>query len=166
LQKKHGLKKIAIVDYDIHHGNGTQDIFFDDGSVFYMSVHRFPFYPGSGSEDETGLNAGQGATLNFPLYHGAGEHEYLDALETGLRKGVVPFAPDFILISAGFDAYEYDPLGGLGVTVNGFHKATELIVQTAQKVCGGKIVSALEGGYNTKELPLCIAAHLKALLHV
>lgn len=164
LQKKHGVKKIAILDFDIHHGNGTQDIFYEDPDVFYASVHLSPFFPGTGSARETGAGAGEGATYNIPLSHHHGEDDYVEAVEKLLEEGIKPFKPEFLMISAGFDPYENDPLSGLGVSIEGFYRITKPIIEAAEELCGGKVVSCLEGGYNLDMIPMCIEAHLKALM--
>jgi len=163
-QKKHHLKKIAIVDWDLHHGNGTQDAFYDDDSVLFCSLHRYPYYPGSGSEMENGSGKGKGFTVNIPLPGNISNKEYLDKFSKLLDKTVKPFKPDFIFISAGFDTYKDDPLGGLGMEVEDYASLTHMVTAVADECCQGRVVSTLEGGYDLQGLPLCIEAHLSALL--
>ncbi|MBI4834086.1 MAG: histone deacetylase [Planctomycetes bacterium] len=163
LQKKHKIKKVAIIDWDLHHGNGTQEAFYDDSSVLYISLHRYPYYPGTGHEDESGSNGGKGFTVNFPLDYSASRKDFFSSFEKAL-KTAESFKAEFILISAGFDTYKDDPLGGLGLEVEDYFKLTEMTRTMADKLCKGRIVSALEGGYSLDGIPLCIEAHLKALV--
>ncbi|MEW6025788.1 MAG: histone deacetylase [Planctomycetota bacterium] len=162
-QKKHGLKKIAIIDWDLHHGNGTQEAFWNDDSVLFCSLHRYPYYPGSGSEAETGSGKGKGFTVNIPVSDHISSREYLDKFRQLMDDKVRPFSPDLILISAGFDGYKNDPLGGLGLEIADFAAMTQMVRAAADECCAGRIVSALEGGYDIQGLPLCIEAHLSAL---
>lgn len=162
-QKKHGLRKIAIFDWDVHHGNGTQDIFYDDPSVLYFSIHRYPFYPGSGESDETGTGNGNGFTINKPFYYGTAREDILKETSAVLTKQFREFKPDLIIISAGFDGYKNDPIGGIGLDINDYRKMTEMVVETANKCCEGRIVSTLEGGYDLNGLPLCVEAHLESM---
>ena len=157
-------KKILIVDWDLHHGNGTQNTFYKDDAVFYFSMHQFPFYPGSGREDETGSGKGEGFTMNIPLISGRSEDEYIKNFEQALKKIEFVFQPDLVLISAGFDAHELDPIGGMLITSDGYYKLTEITVQFAQKHCGGRIISFLEGGYSFNGLSEGVYEHLKCLL--
>jgi acetoin utilization deacetylase AcuC-like enzyme len=163
LQKKHGLDKIAILDWDVHHGNGTQHAFEEDASVLYISLHQYPFYPGTGSAWETGAGRGKGATLNCPMEAGSGNREY----ETAFTEKIIPklkeFKPQAVVISAGFDAHERDPLARMGLTTEFFGWMTERVMEIAGQYSEGRIVSLLEGGYNLRELPGCIGAHLKKL---
>ncbi len=161
---QHSLKKVLIVDWDVHHGNGTQDAFYDDNTVLYFSTHRYPFYPGTGGEDETGTGKGRGLTVNCPISAGAGDEEYVRLFEEKLLPAADDFAPDIVFISAGFDAYENDPLGGMGVTHGGFGQMTQIIKEIAERHCGGRIVSVLEGGYDIDGLALCVESHVKILL--
>ncbi len=157
-----GLERVAIVDFDVHHGNGTQDTFYADPSVFYLSLHRYPFYPGTGLRDERGAGAGVGTTLNFPLPSWTPPKEYHAAYETGLAA-VREFRPELLILSAGFDAYEWDPLGGLNLRRDDFRVLTERARELAAAVCGGRLVSVLEGGYHIAALPELVEAHLDAL---
>jgi len=161
--KKHGIKKIAIIDWDLHHGNGTQEAFWTDDTVLFCSLHRYPYYPGSGSEAETGSGKGAGFTINIPVAGYISSQEYLDKFNRLMTDVVRPFKPDFIFISAGFDSYKNDPLGGLGMEISDYGELTKMVRAVADETCQGRIVSALEGGYNIQELPLCIEAHLAAL---
>ncbi|MEW6088585.1 MAG: histone deacetylase [bacterium] len=164
LQKHLNHQKILIIDWDAHHGNGTQDAFYDDPSVLYFSTHRYPFYPGSGSSEEKGDGKGFGFNINVPLPSGSGDKEYISAFEKILIPAAEKFKPEFILISAGFDAHIEDPLGGMAVTDEGFKRLTEITINLSKKHCGNKIVSVLEGGYSLKALPKTIAAHLEVLM--
>ncbi len=163
LQRAHAIQRVLIVDWDYHHGNGTQDIFYEDGSVFYFSTHHYGAYPGTGAPHETGAGAGQATTLNVPLPVGASDAQILLALETRLIPAAQAFRPDFLLISAGFDAMRGDLLGCFDVTPQGFAAMTQLLRDFADQHCGGKIVSVLEGGYRLDGLAECVAAHLEVL---
>ncbi|MBI5359019.1 MAG: histone deacetylase [Planctomycetes bacterium] len=165
-QKKHGMDKIAIFDWDVHHGNGTQDIFYEDPSVLYFSIHRFPFYPGSGETDETGAGKGKGFTINKPFYYGTTRDDMLKKTSGVLTKQFREFKPDLIIISAGFDGYKNDPVGGMGLEIEDYKKMTRMAVEAANECCEGRMVSTLEGGYDLHGLPLCIEAHLKSMNEV
>jgi acetoin utilization deacetylase AcuC-like enzyme len=145
-----GLKRIIIVDWDLHHGNGTQHSFEDDPSIVYFSTHQYPFYPGTGAHNETGTGKGEGFTINVPLSTGFGDGEYLVIFERILKPVALEFKPDIILVSAGFDIYEKDPLGGMNVTTEGFAGITSALMEIAESCCNGRIVIALEGGYHVK----------------
>jgi acetoin utilization deacetylase AcuC-like enzyme len=147
LQTRHGIKRVLIVDYDAHHGNGTQDIFYDDDSVFYFSVHQHPFYPGTGRPAETGNGKGAGFTLNVALIAGSGDNTILAAFREKLKPVMETFKPEFVLVSAGFDGHKDDPLGGLGYTDDGYAKMTEDLLEIADRYASGHIVFLLEGGY-------------------
>jgi acetoin utilization deacetylase AcuC-like enzyme len=162
LQTKHGVERIAIVDWDLHHGNGTQDAFFSDATVLYASTHQFPLFPGSGRRSERGAGAGQGFTLNIPLAAGSGDTDYLRVFREEIAPAIRKFQPGAILISAGFDAYIGDPLGGMQVTAEGFAALTRELVAAAKTLCQGRIISVLEGGYDLEGLPACVAAHVQA----
>lgn len=164
LQHRHGLKKIMIIDWDVHHGNGTQHIFEEDPTVFYFSVHQFPLYPGTGRADEHGRGAGEGYTLNCPLPPGKGDDEYMTVFEKSLRPAVEVFRPDFILISAGFDAHRDDPLANMGVTEEGFGEMTRRVKDWARVHCHGRLLSCLEGGYNLGALARSVERHLNVCL--
>ncbi|MBM3212397.1 histone deacetylase [Candidatus Poribacteria bacterium] len=163
IQKKHSLSKVLIVDWDVHHGNGTQDFFYDDPSVLYFSIHQSPFYPGTGSKEEKGIGKGYGYTINIPLPAGSGDEDYKKAFLEILKPKALEFKPDFILISAGFDAYKDDPLGGMNITVKGYSEMTRIIRDIADKCCHGRIVSILEGGYDLNGLADSVESHIFAL---
>ena len=163
VQAVHGIHRVLIVDWDVHHGNGTQAAFYRDADVAYVSVHQWPLYPGTGSADERGEGPGAGRTLNLPLKAGSGDREFLAALDAGLAFGE-KFRPEFIFISAGFDAHRDDPLGDLAVTEDGYAEATRRVRRVADRCAAGRIVSTLEGGYGEDALGRSVVAHLKALL--
>jgi acetoin utilization deacetylase AcuC-like enzyme len=163
-QKRHGLGKVLIVDWDVHHGNGTQDIFYEDGSVLFCSTHQHPWYPGTGAAAETGRGAGLGTTLNFPLPAGSGRKEVLGALETRLATAVDKFRPELVLVSAGFDSRAGDPLGRFTLDDGDFAALTKLLRQFADTHAQGRLVSVLEGGYNLTGLASAATAHAGALL--
>jgi acetoin utilization deacetylase AcuC-like enzyme len=164
-QGKYGLRKVLIVDWDVHHGNGTQAAFYEDPTVLYFSVHRSPFYPGSGAETETGSGPGEGYTVNVPLPTGSGDEAYVKAFEEVLKPKALSFRPDFVFISAGFDAHDGDPLGGMKVTTDGYARLTRIVTGIADQCCEGRVVSVLEGGYNTKAVAESVEAHLRVLLN-
>jgi acetoin utilization deacetylase AcuC-like enzyme len=157
------LNKILIVDFDVHHGNGTQDVFYDASQVGFLSIHRYPFYPGTGAKDEPGTGAGLGATLNGPLPYGTPRSEYHAAFRAGLETLAKRIRPDLVLISAGFDAHAEDPVGDLGLEVEDFEILTKEVVSVAETHAQGRIVSVLEGGYNVPMLAGCVAVHLGAM---
>jgi acetoin utilization deacetylase AcuC-like enzyme len=164
VQKKYKLSKVLIVDWDVHHGNGTQAAFYEDPSVLYFSVHRCPFYPGTGAEKERGADRGLGFTVNAPLPAGSGDDEFRDALADKLLPAARAFGPDFVFISAGFDAHRDDPLGGMKVTAAGFAELTRMVKELAGWCCQGRIVSLLEGGYDLAGLANSVDAHVRALM--
>ena len=164
VQKKHGIKKVAIIDWDRHHGNGTQEAFYEDDTVLFCSLHRYPYYPGSGASSENGQGKGKGFTANLPLDGHLSSQDYIDAFAALINNAVKPFKPEFIFISAGFDTYAHDPLGGLGLEAEDYASLTKMVMEASREAgCQGRIVSALEGGYDLQGLPLCIEAHLAAL---
>lgn len=163
LQKKYGLKRVLIVDWDVHHGNGTQSIFYEDPSVFYFSAHQYPFYPGTGSAEEKGKGPGNGSTLNVPLKAGCGDAEYREVFKKIFYPRAREFAPEFVLISAGFDAHQNDPLGHMNVTSAGYAWMTEAVKAVALESAGGRIVSLLEGGYDLDALAESVASHIESL---
>ncbi len=156
--------KILIIDFDVHHGNGTQHIFEEDDTVFYYSLHQYPFYPGTGSENETGKGAGVGYTCNRPLPSGTGDNSYLDALETDLLEIEKKFQAGLVIISAGFDAHKNDPLAGMMLSEEAYWKFTEIISRYAWRYGEGRILSVLEGGYHLTALADCVAAHIDSLI--
>jgi acetoin utilization deacetylase AcuC-like enzyme len=143
-----GLARVAIVDWDVHHGNGTQDIFWEDPSVLFISLHQFPYYPGSGASEEIGGGPGKGATVNLPLPAGSGDAEYCAAVNEVVVPALKAFRPELILCSAGFDAYVDDPLAGMNVTGAGFALIARAVRRAADELCGGRMVCLLEGGYD------------------
>lgn len=162
-QQVFGLKRVLIVDWDVHHGNGTQDIFYEDDSVFFFSTHQSPLYPGTGKATETGRGEGIGTTLNCPLPAGSGRTEVFDAFENKLRPAMESFQPELILISAGFDSRKGDPLGGFELTDSDFTDLTSLVRDLAKHSARGRVVSLLEGGYNLAGLASAVTAHVQAL---
>ena len=162
-QKTHGIERVAILDWDVHHGNGTQDIFYEDGSVFYFSTHEDGIFPHTGHASETGAKKGKNTTFNIPLKAGAGDAQVIEAWNAPLYKKLKRFKPDLILVSAGFDAAEPDPLGDFKMTPDGFSQLTTIVRGYADEFCNGRLVSVLEGGYNPQSLADCIKAHLKAM---
>lgn len=164
-QQNYEVEKVVIIDFDVHHGNGTQHIFEADPTVMYVSLHQYPFYPGSGSADEIGSGDAKGTTVNYPLNLGVGDNEFIDIFDNSLSDKVLKYNPDLIIISAGFDAHVNDPIGGLRVTTEGYHNISKTITKIAGEVCDGKIISALEGGYNLKALAESVEMHLKVLVN-
>ena len=163
-QAELGLERVAIIDWDVHHGNGTQDIFFDDGSVFYFSTHQHPWYPGTGAVHETGRGKGANTTLNAPLPAGSGMEEIEAAFRQAFLPKVREFKPDLIIISAGFDSRVGDPLGNFQLTDADFVHLTRILIELAGEFADGKLVSVLEGGYNQQGLAEAVAAHLAELI--
>lgn len=163
LQKNHGIGKIAIIDWDVHHGNGTEAVFLEDPGVFYASTHEQGIYPFTGSAEERGQGKGAGTTLNLPLPHGSGGSLAIGVWDEILVPAVERFAPEFILISAGFDARAGDPVGGLCWDDETFAELTARAVALAEKHCGGKLISVLEGGYCPQGLAAAVLAHIGAL---
>jgi acetoin utilization deacetylase AcuC-like enzyme len=164
LQAVHGLSRILIVDWDVHHGNATQHTFEDDDGVFYFSIHQWPLYPGTGARSERGIESGRGTTLNAPMGSGSGDEEYLRALQTELLPAARQFEPEFVLISAGFDAHQDDPLSATRVTSRGYAEMTRCILQIASECCHGRLVSILEGGYHLPALVESVHEHVIALM--
>ena len=163
-QRRHGLERVLIVDWDVHHGNGTEDIFYSDPTVFYFSTHQWPLYPGTGRADETGEGPGVGTTMNFPFPAGSGREEILGAVETSLAPAAEWFRPEFVVISAGFDSRLGDPLGRFTLTDGDFADLTHAVIGIAARHAGGRVVSVLEGGYNLDGLASATAAHVEALM--
>ena len=159
-QKQHGLGRVAIIDWDVHHGNGTQAIFWDDPSILYASTHQMPLYPGTGAASETGA----GNIFNAPLSEGDEGDEFREAMTERVFPAVEKFAPELIIISAGFDAHWRDPLAGVNLREEDFGWATEAIMGLADKHCGGRIVSLLEGGYDLTGLADSVAIHVATLM--
>ncbi len=162
-QKHHGRERVLIVDWDVHHGNGTQAIFYEDPTVLYFGVHQRGIYPGTGAVGETGAGKGEGTTLNVPLPAGSGDAELIEAFERKLVPAALAFGPDFVIVSAGFDAHKDDPLGGMAVTAEGFAELTRIVRRIADECSEGRIVSVLEGGYDLDALAESAVAHVGAL---
>jgi acetoin utilization deacetylase AcuC-like enzyme len=157
------IERVFIFDWDVHHGNGTQQLFEERDDVYYASIHRYPFYPGTGAAREIGIGRGRGYTRNIPLEQGLGDSSYLRALEEQILPAIDEYQPDAILISAGFDAHKRDPLGGMSVSENAFGEMSRRIVEAAGKHSEGRVLSLLEGGYDPEALAASIAQHLEAL---
>jgi acetoin utilization deacetylase AcuC-like enzyme len=155
LVKVRGMRRVLILDWDVHHGNGTQDIFYESSEVLYMSIHQYPFYPGTGWLDQIGNGAGAGFTVNAPVPATLGDSEYLKIFDRLLLPIARQFKPEFVLISAGFDAHYRDPLGGMRITESGFLAMTRRLMRLADECCEGKVVAALEGGYDLRALAAC-----------
>lgn len=166
--QQRGAERVLIIDWDVHHGNGTQDIFYDDEHVGFLSIHRYGwgFYPGTGAADETGTGRGLGTTFNVPLPVGIERAEYRRAVENALAEAASKVRPDLVLISAGFDAHRDDPIGGLGLEVEDFATLTQMVQAVADSHCAGRVVSCLEGGYNLDALAAGVVAHLNELLRL
>jgi acetoin utilization deacetylase AcuC-like enzyme len=163
-QRRHGCRDVFIIDWDVHHGNGTQAAFYDDPSVFYFSIHQWPFYPGSGSVREKGAGAGAGFTLNAPMPAGCGDDEYVRVFEHQVLPAMDRFHPAAVIISAGFDAHRDDPLAGMKVTESGYAALTRLVHDAVDRLCPGRLVSILEGGYDLDALASSVETHLSVLL--
>jgi acetoin utilization deacetylase AcuC-like enzyme len=163
-QRRHGVGKVLIVDWDVHHGNGTQDAFYGDGSVLFFSSHQHPWYPGTGRRHETGRGEGLGMTVNAPLPAGSGFAEILGELETRLEPALAQVRPELVVVSAGFDSRVDDPLGRFTVTDEEFAALTRPVMDYARAYAGGRLVSVLEGGYNLATLGGVVAAHVKGLM--
>jgi acetoin utilization deacetylase AcuC-like enzyme len=159
-QERLHCERVLIVDWDLHHGNGTQHSFEEDPTVLFFSTHQYPYYPGTGDFGETGKGKGRGYTVNVPFPVGCGDEEYLAVYERILKPVAMDFKPDLILVSAGFDIYEGDPLGGMRVTPAGFAALTRSVMDTAQACCGGRLVLTLEGGYSVEGLAVSVKSVL------
>lgn len=164
-QKKHGMARVLIADWDVHHGNGTQDIFYNDGSVFFFSTHQSPWYPGTGAAGETGEGSGKGATMNCPFPAGSGRAELIGVFRERLVPAMDSFRPELVIISAGFDSRLGDPLGQFRLTDEDFADLTRMLMDVADKHSGGRLVSVLEGGYSLTGLAAGVASHVKTLTH-
>ncbi|HDL03736.1 MAG TPA: histone deacetylase [candidate division Zixibacteria bacterium] len=159
----HGLKRVAVVDWDVHHGNGTQHTFYGREDLLFISMHRYPFYPGTGAKNECGAGDGIGFTLNIPLPPGSDDKKYLDEFNMKVIPRLTQFDPQFIIISCGFDSHRDDPLGGMNLTETAFGEMTALLVKVAEKHGEGRVLSIFEGGYNSHANGLCLYNHLKEL---
>jgi acetoin utilization deacetylase AcuC-like enzyme len=163
-QQRYGIARAVIVDWDVHHGNGTQDIFYADPSVFFFSTHQWPLYPGTGRADETGEGLGEGTTLNFPFPAGSGRNQILGAVLAALVPAMRDFRPELVLVSAGFDSRIDDLLGQFTLTDEDFADLTDAVMEIADDYAGGRLVSVLEGGYNLSGLASAAASHVGMLL--
>ena len=163
LKQVHGAKRVLIVDWDVHHGNGTQEAFYDDASVLFISTHQFPYYPGTGAIDEIGANGGKGYTINIPLPAGCADAEYLRVFQEIVVPASDKFEPEWILVSAGFDSHRRDPLGGMNLTEEGFGAMAQILLRLAERHAGGKIAFLLEGGYDLAALNNSVAAVLNTM---
>ena len=164
LQRRHAMARVLIVDWDVHHGNGTQHTFEDDPTVLFFSTHQYPFYPGTGRATETGEGRGAGATINVPMNAGEGDDTYREVFQKVLLPAADAFQPDFVIVSAGFDAHKDDPLASMGLTEEGYADLTRMVVSIARRHSRGRLLSCLEGGYNLQALAASVERHLLALL--
>lgn len=163
-QQSHGLERVLIVDWDVHHGNGTQDAFYEEEGVYFYSAHRWPFYPGTGTKEETGQGNGRGTIFNLPLSFGISRKDYHEAFHNVLSDAAARCQPQVILLSAGFDAHHADPVGSLGLESEDFAPLTSLMKDVAHQYCGGRLISLLEGGYNLEALAESVSIHLDTLV--
>jgi acetoin utilization deacetylase AcuC-like enzyme len=165
VQKEYGIKKVAIIDFDVHHGNGTQHIFDRDPTVFYYSIHEHPSfaYPGTGREFEVGIGEGDGYTVNSPVLPGKGDEDYRRMIMQDLVPAIKKFQPEFLILSAGFDAHQSDLMSGTNLSTDGYDFVSEVIMNLANRFTDGKVVSVLEGGYNLDVLPILVENHIKML---
>ena len=159
-QSRFGVERVAVLDWDVHHGNGTQEIFEEDPSVYYFSVHQSPLYPFTGAEREKGTGEGTGYTMNVPVSAGSGDEVFIDVLRGMILPAMKAYQPDLFILSAGFDAHVEDPLSGTLVTDAGFRAMSRLVLDFAEDACGGRLVSVLEGGYDLEALGRCVADHV------
>ncbi len=162
-QRHPEVERVAVIDWDVHHGNGTQGIFYDDPSVFFFSAHQYPWYPGTGARGETGIGRGRGYTLNAPLRAGTPPAEHRRVFEAALEEIGAKFKPDFVIVSAGFDSHRDDPLGQLRLEDEDFISMTRSVKEWAREACGGRLISCLEGGYNLETLGPTVRAHVRTL---
>jgi acetoin utilization deacetylase AcuC-like enzyme len=161
--KHFGLGRVLVVDFDVHHGNGTQDAYYQNGEVYFFSIHRSPFYPGTGAAHETGSGRGLGTKFNLPVRFGTPRRTYLEQFHTTLEQAAARARPELLLLSAGFDAHRADPVGSLGLETEDFGPITRLLVDVADQYCRGRIISLLEGGYNVHALAESVQCHMEAL---
>ena len=165
VQKKYGVTRVLIVDWDVHHGNGTQHSFEQDPSVLFFSTHQYPHYPGTGRAAERGKGVGEGSTINVPMEAGEGDDEYCAVFQKSLVPAADAFKPEFVIISAGFDAHKDDPLAGMGLTEAGYAELTSIVAGIAKRHANSRILSSLEGGYNLTALAHSVDAHINALFN-
>jgi acetoin utilization deacetylase AcuC-like enzyme len=164
LQRRHGIERVLIVDWDVHHGNGTQHTFYGDPTVLFFSTHQYPYYPGTGRATERGEGKGEGATVNVPMTQGQGDEDYCEVFERVLVPAADDFKPEFVIISAGFDAHRDDPLAGMALTEDGYGALSRIVLNVAGRHCQGRVLSCLEGGYNLQALSASVERHLLAML--
>jgi acetoin utilization deacetylase AcuC-like enzyme len=164
IQQQYGLQRVLIVDWDVHHGNGTQHAFYDDDSVMFFSTHQFPYYPGTGRATEAGEGQGKGLTINVPFVGGQGDDEYREVFQNVLVPAANTFKPEFVVISAGFDAHRDDPLASMDLTAQGYAELTGIVASIAKNFSGGRVLSCLEGGYHLHALAESVDHHLLSLL--
>ncbi|MBS0171302.1 MAG: histone deacetylase [Nitrospira sp.] len=163
-QKRHGMQRVLIVDWDVHHGNGTQHSFERDPSVLFFSTHQYPHYPGTGCATESGIGAGEGYTINVPMEAGEGDDDYRAVFQKVLIPAADAFKPDLVIVSAGFDAHRDDPLASMGLTEQGYADLTAIVAGIATRHCAGRLLSSLEGGYNLTALAASVERHVQALI--
>jgi len=163
-QKRYGLQRVLIVDWDVHHGNGTQHSFETDPTVFFFSTHQYPHYPGTGRATESGVGPGEGSTINVPMEAGEGDDDYRAVFQKVLIPAADAFKPELVIISAGFDAHRDDPLASMGLTEDGYEELTSIVAGIAQRHCRGRLLSSLEGGYNLTALAASVERHIRALV--
>lgn len=159
----HGLERVAVVDWDVHHGNGTQDAFYRDARVLYVSTHEYPFYPGTGAAEEVGAGAGKGTNINIPMPHGSGDREHAEAFETVVIPALRRFRPQLILVSAGFDAHFADDIAMQNLSVDGYGALARMVVEAADELCDGQLLIAQEGGYHEVALPWCVRRTIEVM---
>ncbi len=162
-QEHHGVGRVLIVDFDVHHGNGTQDVFYDDPTVLFFSTHQYPYYPGTGAADEMGVELGYGTTINVPFPTLVGDQGYLEAFQRILAPAAREFRPELILLSAGYDAHWLDPLASMNLSITGYAKLVEATMALADELCAGKLICALEGGYHLDVLAHSVLSTLRVL---
>ncbi len=162
-RERHGLERVAIVDFDVHHGNGTQDAFYDDAGVLYVSTHEYPFYPGTGAAREIGAGAGRGYNVNIPMPHGCGDEPYRRAFEDVVLPVLRRYRPELILVSAGYDAHFADEIAGQQLSVDGYGALVAMVRDAAAELRGGRLLLALEGGYHLVALPWCVRRTIEVL---
>jgi len=163
LREQNGIERVFIFDFDVHHGNGTQHLFEERDDVYYASMHRYPFYPGTGAANEIGVDKGRGFTKNIPFPEGTGDADYLRAVEDDIVRTIDDYRPNAILLSSGFDAHRRDPLGGMRVSEHAYGEITRRIVESAQRHAAGRVLSLLEGGYDMEGLAASVDEHVRAL---
>ncbi|MFC1667525.1 histone deacetylase [Candidatus Omnitrophota bacterium] len=164
IQKRHKLRRILIIDWDVHHGNGTEEVFYEEADVFYISLHQYPHYPGTGSGESTGKGKAKGFNLNVPMQAGSSDSDHIKAFHEIIMPRVEDFKPEFVLISAGFDGHKDDPLSSLNLTEQGYYEMTNILKDIAARYSKNRILSVLEGGYNLFALANSTHSHLEALL--